>query len=724
MNERQKFSSKFTCSCAISLLLFAILIGMITIHQAYAVSVEGVEGSSRPAVKKIDKETAPTLKAVYQKSHVSFNIQLPPVTEEEKNIKSDKGGPLQVGFGRNIPTPYDKNIKNYLNWQTLASGGLVTAFTVTSPGAAAIRIALRMKKIPQGTEIRFFSILNPKQIFGPFMEHDLIKKSKNKKLPVATYWSPVIEGETVGVEVYVPSSDAAAAVSFTISQVSHLVYSARNTNEKDLCEKDLSDIGNSGTCNIDVVCRTTTQVRNAVAKIIYTSGGSTYLCTGTLLNDLDDDSYISYFMTANHCVNTQEEADTIDSYWLFERQTCGGDAPTAVAQRTGGGELISTGATTDYSFLQLDAELPAGVYYSGWRSVSLAKNVPVTCIHHPQGDLKKWSQGSNTGFADYLGSVNNSGNYMRVVWSNGVTEGGSSGAPLFDSDYRFRGNLKGGNSSCSTSTYPDWYGRFDLTYPDVRPWLWVGPTDMVKNTVYTGTVASKASKEYKIVATSDLELKLYGLSQDADLYVRAGDRPTLDVYDCCPYNSGTAEETCYLAGGKTYYVRVRGWSDGNTSFSLQAKSKSLFSIYLPAILAGRTGRLGTGDLQVTLTWNTGDTDIDLHVIEPDGSHVYYNNQTGGSTAILDVDDRNGYGPENIFVKPGHAANGIYQVYVVYYRGSIPTTATIKITTNANSPQQVVKTFTRNLPSANRGLGYNVANIRFPSGSITETYGTR
>ena len=141
--------------------------------------------------------------------------------------------------------------------------------------------------------------------------------------------------------------------------------------------------------------------------------------------------------------------------------------------------------------------------------------------------------------------------------------------------------------------------------------------------------------------------------------------------------------------------------------------------------------LGTGDLQVTLTWNTGseasNVDIDLHLREPGGAHVYYSTPTG-PTATLDFDNTIALGPENIFVAPGHFAAGTYQVYVVYYSAdAVPvpaTTATIRITVFANTPQVQVRTYTRSLTTANSALGILVADVVFPGGAITETNGTR
>jgi len=46
-----------------------------------------------------------------------------------------------------------------------------------------------------------------------------------------------------------------------------------------------------------------------------------------------------------------------------------------------------------------------------------------------------------------------------VNWSQGVTEDGSSGSPLFDQNHHVVGNLSGGFSSCGNPTAVDYYGR-------------------------------------------------------------------------------------------------------------------------------------------------------------------------------------------------------------------------------------------------------------------------
>lgn len=141
--------------------------------------------------------------------------------------------------------------------------------------------------------------------------------------------------------------------------------------------------------------------------------------------------------------------------------------------------------------------------------------------------------------------------------------------------------------------------------------------------------------------------------------------------------------------------------------------------------------LGTGDLRATLTWDTGTpltdrTDIDIHLIEPDRSHIYWSNPAG-TTADLDVDNVEGFGPENIFIGPGEAVAGTYEVYVVYYEtDGIPapvTEATIELTVFEDTGSEDTQTFTRTLAMDDDFLGVSVATVTFPGGIITETTGT-
>lgn len=74
---------------------------------------------------------------------------------------------------------------------------------------------------------------------------------------------------------------------------------------------------------------------------------------------------------------------------------------------------------------------------------------------------------------------------------------------------------------------------------------------------------------------------------------------------------------------------------------------------------------GYGSVKVTLTWDTTG-DLDLHVIDPSSEEIYYAHPSSASGGILDVDDRDGYGPENIYWPEGGAPTGTYTWFVKYY----------------------------------------------------------
>ncbi|HQM67575.1 MAG TPA: hypothetical protein PLY24_07320, partial [Methanomassiliicoccales archaeon] len=86
-----------------------------------------------------------------------------------------------------------------------------------------------------------------------------------------------------------------------------------------------------------------------------------------------------------------------------------------------------------------------------------------------------------------------------------------------------------------------------------------------------------------------------------------------------------------------------------------------------------------GALTVTLTWGQDNSDVDLHVLEPYGRHIYYNHRKPDSNGpYLDFDNTYGYGPEHYYatddmvmydafgVQKSTDLYGTYQIAVHYY----------------------------------------------------------
>ncbi len=192
--------------------------------------------------------------------------------------------------------------------------------------------------------------------------------------------------------------------------------------------------------------------------------------------------------------------------------------------------------------------------------------------------------------------------------------------------------------------------------------------------------------------------------------------------------------------GRRRLIETLGLAGGALAASALLPSKWVKPVASQAVVPEREETspvLGTGDLQVTLTWDTDGTDLDLWVREPTGEWVYFADDEG-PTAALDVDDVDGFGPENVFVPFGGAAAGVYKVYVSYFWDdelddesvgedygypARTTVASIRITTFDGTPQQQQQTFTRTLTIADDGCILTaVADVTFPAGSIAETFG--
>jgi uncharacterized protein YfaP (DUF2135 family) len=98
-------------------------------------------------------------------------------------------------------------------------------------------------------------------------------------------------------------------------------------------------------------------------------------------------------------------------------------------------------------------------------------------------------------------------------------------------------------------------------------------------------------------------------------------------------------------------------------------------------------------LRVVLSWDSDGTDLDLHVVAPDGQHVFYGNRVADNGGALDVDVTTGYGPE-IYANPAPPA-GFYHVFVNYYGSGAGeqsvTTARVTVVSQENTPGEKLRT---------------------------------
>ena len=387
---------------------------------------------------------------------------------------TDKPGiPMQVGFPRAIGSMQTvRDTRAELAWEAWVDGRTVAAVAVTSPGAAALRLGLHVEALPQGTVLRFHSGNG----------HDTLEMGAEEIARIPTLpevWSPVVESDTIVMEVELPPEASPADVSLAAPRVSHLVASPAT---------GFPVAKAASSCNLDAACYqgSWSSESNAVARILFTRDGSTYVCSGTLLADKDTSTAVPYFLTANHCVGTQAAASTVQSYWFYRASACDSGLRGNYRTLTGGATLLYASETTDTALLRLNGTPPAGVTYAGWIvGGTPAIGAPVTGIHHPTGDLQKISFGNirnyyscapgEAGKFSCSTAGSSTSTFYSVGWRQGVTESGSSGSALFLDNGRYLvGQLYGGNGSC-TEPGADFYGRFDVAY-NAGMSRWLGTT--------------------------------------------------------------------------------------------------------------------------------------------------------------------------------------------------------------------------------------------------------
>jgi hypothetical protein len=157
-------------------------------------------------------------------------------------------GPLALAFPRSVPAGSEAIALDQLNWQALADGRHAAKIEVASPGAAALRIALKLAATDPGVSLRFSGNDPHSQVFGPIPGNAVAGDTTR----FGMFWSPVLEGDVATVEIDVESGTSTPAAILTIAGISHQVVAPASL--RGMTNKDVSDIGFAGACNIDVAC--------------------------------------------------------------------------------------------------------------------------------------------------------------------------------------------------------------------------------------------------------------------------------------------------------------------------------------------------------------------------------------------------------------------------------------------------------------------------------------
>lgn len=381
-------------------------------------------------------------------------LVLPPVdaqallAEDAARAAAGTKGPYRFGFNHAV----DLGTAQHGTWHTLRNGDRVWRVAITCPEAHSINFRFDRYVVPEGA--RVFVYNDEGRWFGAFTAASAggLQSMGVSQMP----------GSRITIEYHEPRAVAGLG-ELHVDRVTHAYRDVFRM------MKDLREFGESGACNINVVCPEGDGWRDQIRSVaIITTGGSGF-CTGALLNNCAQDS-TPYFLTAAHCL------DSDVANWVFrfnwDSPVCSPTQMGPIDQTVANCALLVSNSPTDMAFLELSAIPPPEyeVYYAGWDKSGQAPD-SVCGIHHPSGDIKKISLATGplpqtnidlgTGAADC---------WQVPVWGAGTTEPGSSGSPLFNQDRRVIGQLYGGAADCANSVN-DYYGRFDLSWALLEQYL-------------------------------------------------------------------------------------------------------------------------------------------------------------------------------------------------------------------------------------------------------------
>lgn len=346
-------------------------------------------------------------------------------------------------FGENIPVGL--NPQSSGSWEILEDGGRVWRLGLKSPGALSINLTFDRYLLPPGAELYVYTP-DRSVVIGAFTDYN--------NQSDGYFATTLLPGDAVVLEYFEPYGVAFPG-ELNLEILTH-GYRSVLSGEK--------IFGRSGWCNLNVACPKAEGWEDPISAVVLVLIGGNSLCSGALINNTENDGR-PFMLTANHCFFNPANMVV---WFNYQSETCENPLLPPPHDAMSGAVTRARYAPSDMWLVELNQPVPVAYrpYFAGWnRTLEPELDETVVSIHHPRGDIKKFSYAEGGAqAAAYLGSPGSGENYWYVVWSGGTTtEPGSSGSPLFDAQGRIIGQLHGGYAACG-NTLPDWYARLGVSW--------------------------------------------------------------------------------------------------------------------------------------------------------------------------------------------------------------------------------------------------------------------
>jgi lysyl endopeptidase len=357
--------------------------------------------------------------------------------------------------------------------------GFTWTGVVESPGASALRLHFVNFFLPRNGELYLYS--DEGEVVGPYTGRGPHADGE--------FWSHTLRGSRLTLQLSYRGGDTAGALRatrFVVADVGHLDErfvlgllgpAAGARAGEGLCPGNAACIENASCSTLDPAI---SPARDAVALILFESRSGPlsglFICSGGLVNDTDEGSVRSYFLTANHCISRDREARSAETFFHYTTP-CNGSCGGLPVESTLGASILRTGRTGDYTLLELDEKPPAGTVLLGWSSspVAFSSGTPLFRISHPAGSPQAYSQH----VVDTQRPTCTSwprGSWIYSSDTFGGTEGGSSGSPVLNGAGQIVGQLSGAcgfnvNDSCDSVENATVDGAFAAYFPEIAQFL-------------------------------------------------------------------------------------------------------------------------------------------------------------------------------------------------------------------------------------------------------------
>ena len=559
------------------------------------------EGRIVPISQKIQNQTwlnrVTDLDFSYSILKSKFNWQS---IKQEDSIRELQKLPRRIGFS----LPIDLNLLNDIA-PIDEDGYYIYRCKIYAEDAKKVGFVFDDFYLQPGDEIY---IANENgQVIGPITEAENNASRMYSTIP--------INGQEITL-IYVKQQNSLALSRLHLSEIVYIYYE----------EKAEKDLGDAQSCQVNINCSPegdNWQVqKRGVARISFREGSSWYLCSGTLINNTANDG-TPYFLTAYHCGGDASAADrnVWQFYFNYERPGCPntGTPPNNVitgCTYKAGGDIYGG---SDFQLLLLNSSpsLSWNPYYNGWSRSTTASPSGVS-IHHPSGDAKKISTYTQTlGTGTWSGGMSSA--HWTVRWAQtangwGVTEGGSSGSPIFDNNKRIVGTLTGGSSTCNNPTYQDYYGKFSKHWDangttndkKLQPWLDPLGTNPTTLDGYDPNNPSGVNNPQNFVATSISQSQI-----NLSWSLNSSNNPVLLVYNTTNTFGTPTFGTDYTVGQTIPGGGTVIYKGSNTSFAhsgLNAGTTYYYKIF--SIATGNNYSSGL-TAQATTWWQGSGFSLDF-----------------------------------------------------------------------------------------------------------------